>query len=159
MPAFGVKRDGIPGRLNETWFKATKIGTFYGQCSELCGVGHGFMPIVVDVVSKDDFAAWVKSKQKEAGVASQSSAPEQKQTAPVTPAVSSKHPTPAPVIAKEKKRSKPTASNNNPAHAKPAANAPTLGNGNQPVPSKAAGDEPESAPSEGTQSAPSEGTQ
>lgn len=68
VPAFGVKRDAIPGRLNETWFKATKIGTFYGQCSELCGVGHGFMPIVIDVVSKDDFDKWVTSKKKEAGI-------------------------------------------------------------------------------------------
>jgi cytochrome c oxidase subunit II len=67
LPAFGLKRDAMPGRLNETWFKATTIGTFYGQCSELCGVGHGFMPIVVDVVSKEDFAKWVKEKQKEAG--------------------------------------------------------------------------------------------
>lgn len=68
VPAFGVKRDAMPGRLNETWFKATKTGTFYGQCSELCGVGHGFMPIVVDVVSKGDFAKWAKEKQKEAGI-------------------------------------------------------------------------------------------
>jgi len=68
MPAFGVKRDAVPGRLNETWFEATKLGRFYGQCSELCGVGHGFMPIVVDVVSKDDFKAWVKKKQDEAGI-------------------------------------------------------------------------------------------
>ncbi len=67
VPAFGIKKDAMPGRLNETWFKATKIGTFYGQCSELCGVGHGFMPIVIDVVSKDDFKAWVKDKQKETG--------------------------------------------------------------------------------------------
>lgn len=64
VPAFGIKRDAIPGRLNETWFEATKIGTFYGQCSELCGVGHGFMPIVVEVVSKDDFAKWVAVKAK-----------------------------------------------------------------------------------------------
>lgn len=63
VPAFGVKRDAVPGRLNETWFKATKEGRFYGQCSELCGVGHGFMPIVVDVVSKDEFKEWVKTKQ------------------------------------------------------------------------------------------------
>ncbi len=63
VPAFGVKKDAVPGRLNETWFEATKIGTFYGQCSQLCGVGHGFMPIAVQVVSKDDFAAWVKAKQ------------------------------------------------------------------------------------------------
>lgn len=68
VPAFGVKRDGVPGRLNETWFKAEKIGTYYGQCSELCGVGHGFMPIVIDVVSKEDFAAWVAEKQKAAGI-------------------------------------------------------------------------------------------
>lgn len=68
LPAMGVKRDAIPGRLNETWFKATKIGRFYGQCSELCGVGHGFMPIVLDVVSKEDFAKWTKAKQKELGI-------------------------------------------------------------------------------------------
>jgi len=60
VPAFGVKKDAVPGRLNETWFEATRIGTFYGQCSQLCGVGHGFMPVAVQVVSKDDFAAWVK---------------------------------------------------------------------------------------------------
>ncbi len=69
VPAFGIKRDAIPGRLNETWFKAEKIGTFYGQCSELCGVGHGFMPIVVDVVSKEDYAKWIAAKKKEAGIA------------------------------------------------------------------------------------------
>ncbi len=69
LPAFGVKKDAVPGRLNETWFKAEKTGTFYGQCSELCGVGHGFMPIVIDVVSKEDFAAWVDAKKKEAGIA------------------------------------------------------------------------------------------
>lgn len=68
VPAFGIKRDAIPGRLNETWFKATKIGTFYGQCSELCGVGHAFMPIVINVVSKEDFAKWVSAKKKDAGI-------------------------------------------------------------------------------------------
>jgi cytochrome c oxidase subunit II len=68
MPAFGVKKDAMPGRLNETWFKAEKIGTFYGQCSELCGVGHGFMPIAVDVVSKEDFAKWVAKKREENGI-------------------------------------------------------------------------------------------
>ena len=65
VPAFGVKLDGVPGRLNETWFKATKIGTYYGQCSELCGVRHGFMPIRVEVVSKQDYEAWVKKAQQE----------------------------------------------------------------------------------------------
>lgn len=64
MPAFGVKKDAMPGRLNETWFEATKEGRFYGQCSELCGVKHGFMPIVVDVVSKEKFDEWVKEKQE-----------------------------------------------------------------------------------------------
>lgn len=74
VPAFGIKRDAIPGRLNETWFKAEKIGTFYGQCSELCGVGHGFMPIVIDVVSKEDFAKWIGNKKKEAGISDASPA-------------------------------------------------------------------------------------
>lgn len=59
MPAFGVKVDAVPGRLNETWFRATKTGIYYGQCSELCGVGHGFMPIEFRVVEKDVFKAWV----------------------------------------------------------------------------------------------------
>jgi cytochrome c oxidase subunit 2 len=63
LPAFGVKKDAVPGRLNETWFKAEKLGTFYGQCSELCGARHGFMPIRVDVVSKRDFENWVKKQQ------------------------------------------------------------------------------------------------
>jgi len=65
VPAFGIKIDSIPGRLNETWFKATKTGMFYGQCSELCGKDHAFMPIAVRVVSEQDFAAWVEqAKQK-----------------------------------------------------------------------------------------------
>ncbi len=65
MPAFGVKRDGVPGRLNETWFRAEKTGTFYGQCSELCGVKHGFMPITVKVVSKEDFKKWVEQAKEQ----------------------------------------------------------------------------------------------
>lgn len=69
MPAFGVKQDGVPGRINETWFKATKEGTYYGQCSELCGRNHGFMPIKVQVVSKEAFAEWVvKAKEEYARV-------------------------------------------------------------------------------------------
>lgn len=59
MPAFGVKMDAVPGRLNEVWFKPEKTGKFYGQCSELCGVGHAFMPITVRVVSQADFNAWL----------------------------------------------------------------------------------------------------
>ena len=62
LPAFGLKTDAIPGRLNETWFKAEKVGTYYGQCSELCGVDHSNMPIEIKVVSQPEFDAWVKSK-------------------------------------------------------------------------------------------------
>jgi cytochrome c oxidase subunit 2 len=64
VPAFGIKIDAIPGRLNETWFKATKTGMFYGQCSELCGKDHAFMPIAVRVVSDQEFAAWVEDAKK-----------------------------------------------------------------------------------------------
>ncbi len=63
MPAFGVKEDAVPGRLNESWFKATKEGVYYGQCSELCGNGHAYMPIVIEVVSKAKFDEWVKEAQ------------------------------------------------------------------------------------------------
>jgi cytochrome c oxidase subunit 2 len=67
IPAFGVKIDSVPGRINETWFKAEREGTYYGQCSELCGVRHGFMPIRVDVVSEGAFQAWlVKARQEHA---------------------------------------------------------------------------------------------
>jgi len=64
VPAFGIKIDSIPGRLNETWFKAAKTGMFYGQCSELCGKDHAFMPIAVRVVSDQEFAAWVEGAKK-----------------------------------------------------------------------------------------------
>ena len=61
MPAFGIKIDAIPGRINETWFhvNAGKEGTYYGQCSEICGVRHAYMPIEINVVSKAEFAQWV----------------------------------------------------------------------------------------------------
>lgn len=59
VPQFGVKMDAVPGRINHTWFKATKIGTYYGECSELCGARHAFMPIEVHVVSEADYAAWL----------------------------------------------------------------------------------------------------
>jgi cytochrome c oxidase subunit 2 len=64
VPAFGIKIDAVPGRLNETWFTATKTGMFYGQCSELCGKDHAFMPIAVRVVSDQEFAAWVEAAKK-----------------------------------------------------------------------------------------------
>jgi cytochrome c oxidase subunit 2 len=66
IPAFGVKLDNMPGRTNETWTRVTKEGRYYGQCSELCGVDHSFMPIVVDVVSKDAFAQWVAKEKAQA---------------------------------------------------------------------------------------------
>ena len=59
LPAFGVKRDAVPGRINETWFKAEKVGTYYGQCSELCGIKHAFMPISVRVVSEEEYNEWL----------------------------------------------------------------------------------------------------
>ena len=59
MPAFGVKTDAVPGRLNETWVRVTEEGTFYGQCSEICGTNHAYMPIMVKVVSKEAYRAWL----------------------------------------------------------------------------------------------------
>jgi cytochrome c oxidase subunit 2 len=64
VPAFGVKQDAIPGFVRDTWFKAEKIGTYRGNCYELCGKEHAFMPIVVNVVSEQDYAAWVVEKKK-----------------------------------------------------------------------------------------------
>jgi cytochrome c oxidase subunit 2 len=64
VPAFGVKQDTVPGRLKETWIRVTKEGTYYGQCSELCGAGHGYMPIQVNVVSKAEFETWLASAKK-----------------------------------------------------------------------------------------------
>ncbi|WP_331256585.1 cytochrome c oxidase subunit II [Candidatus Bealeia paramacronuclearis] len=62
IPSFGVKRDSVPGRLNETWFNVKKEGLYYGQCSELCGTKHGFMPIVVEAVSPAKFQQWIAMK-------------------------------------------------------------------------------------------------
>lgn len=62
VPAFGVKTDAVPGRTNETWMRIEREGTYYGQCSEICGINHSFMPIQVRAVSKDAFAAWVAEK-------------------------------------------------------------------------------------------------
>jgi cytochrome c oxidase subunit 2 len=64
IPAFGIKLDGVPGRVNEAWFQVDKPGTYYGQCSELCGSRHGFMPIMVKAVSKKEFADWVEQAKK-----------------------------------------------------------------------------------------------
>jgi cytochrome c oxidase subunit 2 len=80
VPAFGVKKDAIPGFINEAWFKVDtdKPGLYRGQCAELCGRDHGFMPIVVDVRSKEDFATWLKTKaaeQKQAAAPATAPAP------------------------------------------------------------------------------------
>ena len=65
LPSFGVKRDAVPGRVNETWFKAEKVGTYYGQCSELCGIKHAFMPITVKVVTDEEYEDWLsEAKEK-----------------------------------------------------------------------------------------------
>jgi cytochrome c oxidase subunit 2 len=64
VPSFGVKIDAVPGRINETWFKAEREGTYYGQCSELCGRDHAFMPIVVHVVSDAAYTAWLDQAKK-----------------------------------------------------------------------------------------------
>jgi cytochrome c oxidase subunit 2 len=64
VPSFGIKIDAVPGRLNETWFKAEREGTYYGQCSELCGKDHAYMPIQVRVVSDSDFSAWLDAQKK-----------------------------------------------------------------------------------------------
>jgi cytochrome c oxidase subunit 2 len=64
VPSFGIKIDSIPGRVNETWFKATREGIYYGQCSELCGKDHAYMPIAVRVVSEQAFTTWVEEAKR-----------------------------------------------------------------------------------------------
>ena len=64
IPAFGAKIDAVPGKLNETWFKAEREGVFYGQCSELCGARHAYMPIAVEVVSQERFDQWIEEAKK-----------------------------------------------------------------------------------------------
>ena len=68
MPVFAVKVDAVPGRINETWFNADRTGIYYGQCSEICGIRHAFMPIAVEVVSRPAFEAWVDSQRALAGL-------------------------------------------------------------------------------------------
>jgi cytochrome c oxidase subunit II len=82
VPDFAVKKDAIPGFINEAWFKAEKIGRYTGQCAELCGRDHGFMPIVVQVLAKEDFARWLAAKQQAARAAAEPAAT----TAMTTPA-------------------------------------------------------------------------
>ena len=65
VPSFGIKLDGVPGRINETWVRINEPGTYYGQCSELCGTGHAYMPIMIKAVTKEEYAEWVQSAQEE----------------------------------------------------------------------------------------------
>ena len=71
VPSLGIKTDAVPGRLQETWIEIGQEGVYYGQCSELCGVDHGFMPITVEAVSKQAFEEWVKKAKTEFGAATQ----------------------------------------------------------------------------------------
>ena len=71
VPAFGIKQDAIPGFVRDTWFKAERTGDFYGQCQELCGKEHSYMPIHVKVLSQEDYSAWVKSQQETKTAASE----------------------------------------------------------------------------------------
>ncbi len=71
LPAFGLKMDAVPGRLNETWFRAEREGIYYGQCSELCGTDHAFMPVSVRVVSQDQFDAWIEMAASDLGAANE----------------------------------------------------------------------------------------
>jgi cytochrome c oxidase subunit II len=71
VPAFGVKQDAIPGFVRDTWFRADKVGVYRGQCAELCGKEHGFMPVVVEVKSKDDYAKWLAEQKQKLGAAAQ----------------------------------------------------------------------------------------
>ena len=65
MPSLGVKKDAVPGRLNETWMRIDRPGIYRGQCSEICGTGHGYMPVVIEALSEDEFAAWVNQAKNE----------------------------------------------------------------------------------------------
>ena len=68
LPAFAIKIDAVPGRLNETWFNAEREGVYYGQCSEICGIKHAYMPIAVEVVSRGEFESWVDQQRELAGL-------------------------------------------------------------------------------------------
>ena len=95
VPAFGIQTTAIPGRVNQTWFRAEKEGVYYGQCNELCGVNHSFMPIEVDVVSQPQYEAWVAAHADKAAVSRPSGAPPAPPSptaAPATPAAAATGP-------------------------------------------------------------------
>jgi cytochrome c oxidase subunit 2 len=145
VPAFGVKIDAIPGRLNNGWFKVDKIGTYYGQCSELCGKDHAFMPIEVKVVSKADFDAWVvknggKTKAMLAADAAASASAAAASSSAAAAASQNAAPTPA---AGEASASSAAASANT-ASAGASSSAPAAG---KAAPSPATTGKPAAAPS------------
>jgi cytochrome c oxidase subunit 2 len=84
MPAFGVKEDAIQGRVNETWFNVEREGVFYGQCSELCGLNHAYMPIEIHAVSRAEFEAWVAAQGGSMASAEPEEAPAAEPSAPAT---------------------------------------------------------------------------
>jgi len=86
VPALGMKKDAIPGFVNEMWFKADEVGVFRGQCAELCGRDHGFMPVVVDVRSQADYEAWLKEQQAPPAPAATDAAPAAAPAAEAAPA-------------------------------------------------------------------------
>lgn len=82
VPALGVQKEAMPGRVNETWFQATREGVYYGMCTELCGTNHAYMPIAVEVVSKERFAQWVEEAKAKFSTAENSAAPTRLAVAP-----------------------------------------------------------------------------
>jgi cytochrome c oxidase subunit 2 len=95
VPSFGIITDAVPGRINQTWFKVDRVGTFYGSCRELCGVDHAFMPIEVKVVSQADFDAWLASKSPKATPAPAAATPAAGAAAPAAAAPAAATPAPA----------------------------------------------------------------
>ena len=71
VPAFGVKKDAVPGRLNQTWVRIDEPGTYFGQCSEICGINHAYMPVEIKAVTKEEFKEWLKKAKKEFAAVSQ----------------------------------------------------------------------------------------
>ena len=86
VPDFGLKKDAIPGYINELWFKADKVGTYRGQCAELCGRDHGFMPVVVRVVEQGEYDTWLAAQKSARQAATQPAAPAAEPAAPTAPA-------------------------------------------------------------------------
>jgi cytochrome c oxidase subunit 2 len=95
VPSLGIKEDGIPGRVNETWFKADTTGTFYGFCQELCGIGHSYMPIEVRVVTQPQFEAFIASKGGQLATAAPAPAAPPAAAPETAPAATPEAPAPA----------------------------------------------------------------